>query len=180
MTATKSHKPLPATVTDDPRHLHALLAEFPTLLLGTFEQRGERPSLRARPMSVARLDNDCTLYFVTEVETDKVHEAAASGIGQAFGQSKTRFFSLRGTIDLTQDRKLLAELWSKVSDVWLDGPDDPRAAVLILRPEEAELWDLSGSKGLKFVFEAARALASGTPPPRTREREQHEKVRVNG
>lgn len=179
MTATKHPEPAAATVTDDPTLLHELLTEFPTVLLGTFERRGELPSLRARPMSVARLDDDCTLYFISPVETDKVHEAEDSGIAHAFGQSKTRFFSLRGTIELTQDRELLAELWGKVNDVWLDGPDDPRASVLILRPEEAELWDVSGAKGFRFLFDAARALATGQKLGAS-ENEQHVKVRVNG
>jgi general stress protein 26 len=179
MTATKHHQPPPATVTDDPAQLHKLLSEFPTVLLGTFERRGELPSLRARPMSVARLDEDCTLYFISPVETEKVEEAEASGIAHAFGQSKTQFFSLRGTIELTQDRALLAELWGKANDVWLDGPDDPRASVLILHPEVAELWDVSGAKGLKFLFDAAKALATGVKLHAS-DREQHVKVRVDG
>ena len=153
-----------------------MLSEFPVVLLGTFEQRGELPSLRARPMSVARLDDDCTLYFVSPIETEKVEEAEAIGIAHAFGQSKTQFFSLRGTIEVSQDRRLLTELWSKVNDAWLDGPDDPRASVLILHPEEAELWDVSGTKGLKFMFDAAKALATGTQLHAT-DREQHVRVR---
>jgi general stress protein 26 len=178
MATTKRTPPAAATITDDPSHLHELLGEFPTVLLGTFEQRGEQPSLRARPMSVARLDDDCTMYFVTAIDTDKVDEAAASGIGHAFGQAKTRFFSLRGSIELTQDRSLLSDLWSKANEVWLDGPDDPRAAVLILHPEEAELWDVSGAKGLRFVFDAARALAFGTNMPAGEQQGQHERVRM--
>jgi general stress protein 26 len=176
MTPTTRQPPGSTTVTDDFGVLHDMLSEFPVVLVGTFEERGELPSLRARPMSVARLDDDCTLYFVSPIETEKVEEAEASGIPHAFGQSKTQFFSLRGTIEVSQDRALLAELWSKVNDVWLDGPDDPRAGVLILHPEEAELWDVSGTKGLKFIFDAARALATGTKLHAS-EREQHVRVR---
>ena len=180
MATTKHMPPSEASTTDDPSHLHALLEEFPTVLLGTFEECGERPVLRARPMAVARLGDDCTLYFVTQVDTGKVLEAQTTGYGHAFGQSKQRFFSLRGTLELTQNRALLEGLWTKLDEVWLAGPDDPRAAVLILRPEEAELWDLSGSKGLRFVFDAARALAFGTTAPAGEQREQHEHVRING
>jgi general stress protein 26 len=128
-------------------------------------------------MSVARLGDDCTLYFISPIETEKVHEAAATGAAHAFGQSKTQFFTLRGAIELSQDRRLLRELWSKLNDAWLDGPDDPRASVLILRPIEAELWDVSGTKGLKFLFDAAKALATGTKLGAA-DREQHTKVRA--
>ena len=180
MATTKNMPPSEATTTDDPSHLHELLEEFPTVLLGTFEERGDQPSLRARPMSVARLDDDCTLYFVTRIDTEKVGEAEASRIGHAFGQAKTRFFSLRGTIEISQDRTLLADLWSKINEAWLDGPDDPRAALMILRPEEAERWDLSGSTGLRFVFDAAWAIAFGTTSPSSEQGDQHQRVRVNG
>jgi hypothetical protein len=50
--------------------------------------------------------------------------------------------------------------------------------VLILHPEEAELGDVSGSKGLRFVFEAASALAFGTTAPAGEEHGQHERVRI--
>jgi general stress protein 26 len=160
------------------QHLHAMLEEFPTLLLGTFEQTGDTPALRARPMTVASLDEDCTLYFVTPLETDKVGEAVATGTGHAFGQSRSRYLSLRGEFHISQDRALLEELWSKENDVWFDGPDDPRAAVLILRPIEAELWDVSGANGVKFMFDAAKALLTGAKLPPEKQREQHEKVHL--
>jgi general stress protein 26 len=167
-----------AEETHDFTHLHAMLEEFPTLLLGTFEQTGGQPSLRARPMSVARLDPDCTLYFITGMTTDKVDEAVSTGTGHAFGQSKTRYLSLRGEFHITQDRLLLRELWTKTNDVWFHGPDDPRAGVLILRPTEAELWDLTGQKGVKFLIEAARALLTGAKADHENPGEQHEKVHL--
>ena len=151
--------------TSDPKDLHDLLKEFSTVLLGTFEQNGERPSLRARPMSIARLDSDCSLYFITQASTDKVEEASATRFGHVFAQSKTRFGSLQGELVISRDRALIRQLWSKACEVWLDGPDDPNAAVIVFRTHEAELWDLSGTKGLRFLLESARALATGDKRP---------------
>ena len=168
----------PPQESNDVGKLHEMLEEFSTVMLGTFEQTGGQPSLRARPMSVARLDPDCTLYFITGVTTDKVDEAMSTGAGHAFGQSKTRYLWLRGEFAITRDRGLLRELWSKLNDVWFDGPDDPRAAVMVLRPIEAELWDVSGTKGLRFLTESAKALLTGQRLPNEGSGERHEKVNV--
>jgi general stress protein 26 len=168
----------PAHETNDPTKLHEILAEFSNLLLGTFEQTGGQPSLRARPMSIARLDDDCTLYFITGIETDKVDEAMSTGTGHAFAQSKTRYLWLRGQLEISRDRTLLHELWSKMNDVWFDGPDDPRAAVMILQPIEAELWDVSGAKGVRFLLESAKALLTGQRLENESSGERHEKVQL--
>lgn len=178
-TSTQTRKGFEAAhETNDPQKLHEMLEEFSTLLLGTFEQTGGQPSLRARPMTVARLDDDCTLYFITGISTDKVDEAASTGTGHAFGQSKTRYLWLRGELEISRDRALLRELWSKLNDVWFDGPDDPRAAVMTLRPTEAELWDVSGVKGVRFLLASAKALLTGQKLPNEGSGERHEKVHV--
>jgi general stress protein 26 len=168
----------PTHETNDPKKLHEMLEEFSTVLLGTFEQTGEQPSLRARPMSIARLGDDCTLYFITGIASEKVDEAASTGTGHAFGQSKTRYLWLRGEMAISRDRALLRELWSKASDVWFDGPEDPRAAVMTLRPTQAELWDVSGAKGMRFLVESAKALLTGERPAHDGSGELHQKVHV--
>lgn len=164
--------------TNGQHHLYELLKEFPTVMLGTFDQTGPTPSLIARPMSVAKLDPDCKLTFITGIDTAKIDEALSTRVAHVIGQSKTRFFSVRGTITVKQDRARIHELWSKVNDLWFDGPDDPTAALMEFVPEEAELWDVSGSNGLRFVFEAAKALASGTELPNEKSGERHERFRV--
>jgi len=164
--------------TNGQHHLYELLKEFPTVMLGTFEQTGTTPSLVARPMSVSKLDPDCTLTFITGIDTSKVDEALRARTGHVIGQSKTRFFTLRGQIRVSQDRARIRELWSKVNDLWFDGPDDPTAAIMELSPEEAELWDVSGANGLRFVFAAAKALVTGKELPNERAGEQHERFTV--
>ncbi len=160
---------------DQQHHLYELLRKFPTVMLGTYEQTGEQPSLRARPMAVSGLEQDCTLYFISSIDADKVDEAESVHMGHVFGQSKTRFFSLHGRVSVSQDRGRIRQLWSKANEVWFSGPEDPRVAVIAFCPEEAELWDASGVKGLKFLFKAARAFVGGAPPSKV-ENEQHERI----
>jgi general stress protein 26 len=168
-THTKSKSPGSSELSDQTngqKHLYELLKEFPTVMLGTFEQTGQTPSLVARPMSVSQLDPSCKLTFITGIDTSKVDEALRARAAHVIGQSKTRFFTVRGQIRVLQDRARIHELWSKLNDVWFDGPDDPTAALMEFYPEEAELWDVSGTNGLRFVFEAAKALITGQEMPK--------------
>jgi general stress protein 26 len=165
--------------TNGQKHLYELLKEFPTVMLGTFEQTGQTPSLVARPMSVSQLDPSCKLTFITGIDTSKVDEALRARTAHVIGQSKTRFFTVRGQIRVSQDRARIRELWSKLNDVWFDGPDDPSAALVEFYPEEAELWDVSGANGLRFVFEAAKALVTGKELPNEKSGERHDRFPVN-
>lgn len=164
--------------TNGQHHLYELLKEFPTVMLGTFEQTGSTPSLVARPMSVSKLDEDCTISFITGIDTAKIDEALKARVGHVIGQSKTRFFTVRGQLTVSQDRARIRELWSKANEVWFQGPDDPKVALMEFRPEEAELWDVSGANGLRFVFEAAKALVTGEKMPNERSGEQHDRFTV--
>jgi general stress protein 26 len=165
--------------TNGQHHLYELLKEFPTVMLGTFDQTGPTPSLVARPMSVAKLDPDCKLTFITGIDTAKIDEALRARSGHVIGQSKTRFFTVRGHITVSQDRARIRELWGKINDLWFDGPDDPSAALMEFYPEEAELWDVSGTNGLRFVFAAAKAFVTGSELPNEKSGERHEHFSVN-
>lgn len=164
--------------TNGQRHLYDLLKEFPTVMLGTFEQTGPTPSLVARPMSVAQLEPDCRLTFITGIDTTKVDEALRTRVAHVIGQSKTRFFTIRGTIIVSQDRARIRELWSKANELWFTGPDDPSAALMVFHPEEAEIWDVSGANGIRFVFEAAKALLTGKELPSEKAGEGHDRFTV--
>jgi len=158
--------------------LYEVLKEFDTLLLGTFEQTGAEPSLRARPMHVAHLEPDCTLYFITRDPSEKLDEALSTRRGHVFGQSSKQFVSMHGEVNLSVDRERIRALWKKSYEVWLNGPEDPHAVMVVFKPRDAELWDIAGAKGLRFLFESARALVTGEKPPRHDE-ELHERVSLN-
>lgn len=180
-THTKAKSPSSSELSDQTNaqhHLYELLKEFPTVMLGTFEQTGTTPSLVARPMSVSKLEPDCKLTFISGIDTSKVDEALRARVGHVIGQSKTRFFTVRGKIHVSQDRARMRELWSKANDLWFDGPDDPTAAIMEFYPEQAELWDISGANGLRFVFAAAKAAVTGKDMQSESSGEQHERFSV--
>lgn len=162
--------------TPDQEHVLELLQGFDTVMLGTFEGHGASPQLHARPMAVGSVREDCTIYFVTSVDSRKIDEAQSDPHGVVIAQGSARYLTLHGTFRISNDQTILKDIWRKPMDVWFEGPDDPKACLLIFRPVEAELWDASGTRGIKYLFAAAKALISGEKP--APDGEQHKKVRL--
>lgn len=159
-----------------PEHVHELLEKFDTLMVGTYEQTGDAPRLHARPMSVAHVEDDSSIVFFTAIDTGKVEEALSPRRGHISGQSRRRYLSAIGEFEIIKDVERAKALWKPQFSVWFDGPEDPKLVLMIFHPEEVELWDSSGVKGLKYAFQMARALVTGERPDRDDDPEQHERV----
>ena len=68
--------------------------------------------------------------------------------------------------------------WSKGFDVWFPaGKEDPNACLMTFKPRDAELWDSSGLKGLRYLLESAKALLTKTTPESSSD--QHAKLKLN-
>lgn len=164
---------------NDPTQLekfHALLCGFDTAMLVTHSDDGE---LRARPMAIAKVDDNCRVWFLTLAESGKVHEIDVDKrVNVTCQRERDLFLSLTGRGDLDRDRAKLEELWKEEYKVWFpEGKDDPHLVLLAVEPEEGEYWDQEGMKKLKYLFESAKALATGTRP-KIDEGEQHGRVRL--
>ncbi|MBK6532914.1 MAG: pyridoxamine 5'-phosphate oxidase family protein [Deltaproteobacteria bacterium] len=40
-----------------------------------------------------------------------------------------------------------------------EGKDDPNLCLVVLHPDEAEFWDMSGPKGIRYLSSSGRASA---------------------
>jgi general stress protein 26 len=149
----------------DAKRVHDLLADFRVVMLGTYygQSVDGHPLLHARPMTIARLDDDSTMRFVTAVDSRVANEAASVRAGTIIAQATTKQLTLDGTYRVWQDRAGLREIWSKSMNAWFDGPDDPLACLLTFTPLRAEVWDTSGGKGIRYLFHAAKAVITGHP-----------------
>jgi general stress protein 26 len=159
-------------------HVVDVLKNFDTLMVGTYEETGDEPLLRARPMAVAKVEDDGRIWFMTHIATQKVDQALSPRQGQVCGQSKKRWLAAAGHFELTDDREKIKELWSTGFEVWFDGPEDPAIVLMSFVPESVEIWDNAGTKGIKYAFEMARALLTGEKPSRDGNDEQHERVTI--
>ena len=157
-------------------HLHAMLAQFDTTMLVTHEPDG---GMRGRPMAVARLEDDCSLWFFTLADTNKTHEISQDDRVLVVCQKEhSAYLALSGQAELVNDRVKIAELWKESFKVWFPGgKEDPNIELIHVRPLHGEYWDNQGANKIQFLFEAAKAYITGTTPE-MKEGEDHGFVRL--
>lgn len=165
-----------ANYESEAQKFHDLLVKFETAMLITHTGDG---SLRARPMAVAQIEDDCTVWFMSLHESGKVHEIEHDNrVAVTCQKDRDTYLSLTGRALLSRDREKISELWRESYQVWFpNGKNDPDLMLIGVEPEEGEFWDQEGVNKLKYLFEAAKAYATGTRP-RIEEGDQHGKVRL--
>jgi len=142
--------------------LSKLVSQFDTAMLVTRTGDG----MRARPLSIADRQPDGTIYFSTAIESPKVHELEADPHVDVVMQDGRRFVSVSGTASIVRDRALIAQLWKPSWAVWFPkGPDDPSLCLLRVDPSEAAYWDMTGTVGVRYILEMAKAFVTRTRPP---------------
>jgi general stress protein 26 len=150
----------PTTPDERRRHLRHILDQFDTAMLVSRDLADAM--LVARPMRIARIDDDGTMYFLASAATDKTRDVEVDARAAVTVQGKNAYASLTGTCNVSGDRDLIEMLWDEDWRVFHpQGPDDPSLCALIFEPDRAEYWDAAGSGGLSFLFRAARAYVTG-------------------
>ncbi|MET0794900.1 MAG: pyridoxamine 5'-phosphate oxidase family protein [Polyangiaceae bacterium] len=139
-------------------HFFEMLREFDTATVITRNRMGE---LHGRPMAVAGLDDDGTLWFITSVDSSKVLEVRDDSRAMISMQSTRRFVTINGHFELVADREKVAALWKEPYRLWFNGESDPEIVLLRFTPFDAEYWDNAGAHGIKHAFEAAKAYLKG-------------------
>jgi len=166
-----------ATYADQRAHVHAMLEELSDVMLATFERTGDTPIARARPMHVTHLDQDDSIWFMTSIDGEAAKELQDHDGCAVIAQSATRYVSVMGKGTIVTDRTRIRAMWKKMHEVWFpDGPNDPKVCLLHFQPTQAEFWDVSSTKGLRYLYDAARALLTGQKPKV--EPDQHGSVKM--
>jgi len=162
-TPKKHHK---LTRAERKHKLAELLETFDTGFLVSHAKGGaDGQHYHGRPMALAHKDDNGDLWFVTGVDSAKAKEINGDPRVLVTFQGAVRFVALTGTASIVRDRAKVDEVWNAGMKVWFpEGKDDPNIALLKVDAEEAEYWDNSGAKGLKYLFEAAKALITRSTP----------------
>ncbi len=160
----------------DPRALLIdILKSFDTAMLASESHGG----IHARPMAVAAVEDDGKLFFVTDAASPKLSEIQAEPKVYVTAQAKNQFVALTGYARILVDKERVDELWKEAWKVWFPlGKDDPTIRLIEVSTVDAEYWDNSGAKGLKYAFEAAKAYIKGEKPNGT-DQAQHDRVRMS-
>lgn len=141
--------------------LKDLLESFDTAMLIT--RHGEE--MHARPMAVAGVEGENTLWFVTSNLSPKFEEIRTDQRVSVTLQGRFDFVALSGEASLVDDRGKIEQLWQTSWKAWFpDGKDDPKLSLIRVAVTDAEFWDMAGTKGIRYVFEVAKALVTGDTP----------------
>ena len=157
-----------------PEKVHELLLSFHTAMLVT---HGGVDFLHARPMEIAHASPDCHVWFFTDTQSPKTREIRQEdSVLLTFQKDHQKYLSIAGTADLVTDRTLIQSFWKEPFRVWFpEGINDPNLMLMHIIPHHAEYWDNSSLQGVRYLYEAAKAYVSSTPP-QIKEGDQHGKV----
>src|SRR5436190_7702932 len=90
-------------------HVRELLEDFDTTMLVT---HSEGQGVHARPMEIARVEDNCELWFFTGRSSGKVHEIQNEQEVLIVCQDEhKRYVSLSGIAELTANRAKVRDLW---------------------------------------------------------------------
>jgi general stress protein 26 len=141
-------------------HVLGLLRAFDAAMLVT---RSGDDGLHARPMAIAEVEDGGAVWFVTDVTSPKMTDLGTDPEVLLTLQDARRYLTLNGDAAIVRSPEKVRALWKDTFKLWFDGPDDPRMVLLKVTPRDAEYWDTSGIRGLKFAFRAAKAYLAGEP-----------------
>ncbi len=130
--------------------------------LTTVDEQGR---LRSRPMGTQEQDFEGKLWFLTYKDSWKAEEIERTHqVNVSYSDPEhQRYVSVSGAARVSQDRKMIKELWRPVLKAWFPkGQDDPNIAVIEVEAEEAEYWDSPSSAFVKVAGLAKSAL-TGKP-----------------
>jgi len=143
-------------------HLLEIFKDLDTALLFTHGPGGE---LRGRPMALAEIQDSGELVFPTGLRDEKVAQIEADPRVALGVQGKSKWAYLAGRARILRDRSMIDRLWKEPWKLWFpQGKNDPDLCLLIVDPTEGEYWDNSGSRGIRFAIEAAKAYIHGREP----------------
>ena len=153
-----------------------LLKDFGVAMLVTRTAEGQ---LRSRPMALADVESDGTLWLLTDRHSEKLDEISNNRQVNVTAQSSTKILSLSGVGTSVENRQKIAELWKESWKVWFPGgKEDPNLILLRIQGDVGEYWDNSGISGIRYLIAAGKAYLSGTRPEVENSPDIHGKVNL--
>ncbi len=159
---------------DQQHRLTEILKGVANAMLVTRRTDGE---MRGRPMAIAEVAADGTIWFATDRLSFKLVEIETDPRVCLTIQEGGKYVSLTGRALVNTNSHKVSELWSEPMRVWFpDGPDDPNITLVEVRVEDVEFWDNSGMNSIKYLIKAGVAYLTGDRP--TNDESEHGKFAV--
>jgi general stress protein 26 len=97
-----------------------------------------------RPMSVQKIDEDGSLWFLSSRDSHKNMDLSRDPEVSLYfqGSPHSDFLFLKGTATISEDRTMIKDLWEPVLKTWFtEGENDPRISVIKVTPDNGYYWD---------------------------------------
>ncbi|HEX6615298.1 MAG TPA: pyridoxamine 5'-phosphate oxidase family protein [Gemmatimonadales bacterium] len=141
--------------------------------IAMFTSRRPDGGLVSRPMATQTQAEGSDLWFVTDIESNKLDELEFDPhVNLAYYRDRTReWVSVSGLATVSQDRRAIRELYRKDWKAWFGdeggerdgGPDDPRIALILVDVESVTYLKVDKPRPV-VLFEVAKGMVTGTPP----------------
>lgn len=118
-----------------------------------------------RPMSVQKIDDDGTLWFLSPIDSHKNEHLLYDQSAQLLfkGSDYSDFLSLYGDTVVSRDEQKIKELWEPILKTWFtEGEDDPRITVIQFTPTLGYYWDTKHSQIVAFAKQMIGAAIGKT------------------
>jgi len=141
--------------------------------IAMFTTRRPDGQLVSRPMATQTQAEGTDLWFVTDVESNKLDELEFDPhVNLAYYKDRTReWVSVSGMATISQDRQAIRELYQKDWRAWFGdqggerdgGPEDPRLALVLVDVQSVVYLKVTKPAPV-VLFEVAKGMLTGTPP----------------
>ena len=150
--------------------LYALVEKIELAMMTTRRRDGR---LVSRPMATQKRRAFADLWFVTDIDSDKLDELKDdANVNLAYLDTGSfEWVSVSGTATISSDRARIREVWEpdwrawfgKVDDVRDGGPDDPRLALILVDVESVVYLKQDRPRPV-VLFEVVKGMVTGDKP----------------
>lgn len=168
------------TITDPTEARTKLWDLVKDIRFAMFTTRHANGHLHSRPMTTqnSNLDEDQNLWFFMSRKGEPVADLIADPtVNVAYADTgEDSYVSVSGTAAVVEDKAKKQQLWSKMAEAWFPGGvDDPDLALVCVKINHANYWDVKESKIVQ-LYQMAKAVITGKPPT---EMGEQAKIRMN-
>ena len=123
--------------------------------------------LHSRPMTTLdtrRGDEDALWFFMSRSSGPVPELNGDTQVNVSYADpSAENYVSVTGVAQVVDDRARKQALWTAAAEAWFDGVDDPDLALVRVRIEHADYWNVRDNK-LVQLYKRAEAMLTGNPP----------------
>jgi len=151
------------TEADAGKKVQRLLKDAHIAMMATRHDDG---TMHARPMGTNHAEFEGTLWFLTDVRSEKVSDIDRHPevLLTYSDEHKQNYVSITGQGQVIRNNPALVhEHWAEPVRAWFpDGPDDPNIAVIRVDVDRAEYWD-SPAGAVVLAYGYVKAAVTGKP-----------------